>query len=244
MSLDLCLEDLSSIVRSEQLLLLGEVHGTNEFPKLVGMLADRAAEQGQPIVVGLEVPMNEDLSGEVRGPFWNRRPEYLDGRSSIAMAELVEHLRLLARSGAAVEAVAMDGPWVAPGSPVPLEMLEHVERPRHETMALNMLSGVGQWRNAVVVILAGSEHTTHGPGRTTTGSILARWYPRTISLLGVATGGEAWSLTAEGPGVHPVPAADGLPEGASWADAVGADGRNGYLNVGVVTASLPFTGSG
>ncbi len=224
MSLELCLEDLSPLIRPEQLVLIGEVHGTVEFPSLVGMLTERAAEGGQPIIVGLEVPMNDDLLGPVRGPFWQRRADYQDGRSSTAMAELINHLGSLARSGAEVDVVAMDGPWVAPGSPVPLELLEHVERPRDETMALNMLSRVGRWRNALVVVLAGSEHTVVGPGR-------------------VSTGGEAWTLGANGPGATAVAAADGLPEGASWADDVGADGRNGYLNIGVAHASPPFSSS-
>ena len=61
-----------------------------------------------------------------------------------------------------------------------------------------------------------------------------------VSLLLLASGGDAWTLTTNGAGPFPVPTEAALPEGAEWAPTVGADGHHGYANLGVVTPSPPL----
>lgn len=65
---------------------LGEVHGTNEIPQLVGCLVDATLASGvKPLTVSLELP---DFARDTKTLTWSG----LDGRTSKAMAKLVEHL--------------------------------------------------------------------------------------------------------------------------------------------------------
>lgn len=104
-------------------LLLGELHGTKEVPAFVRTVACHVASAGVPVVVGLEVPREEqgplrrylksDGSQQARaslteGPFW-RRP-HQDGRGSEAMVALVEGLRVLRTQGLHVSVFAYDAP--------------------------------------------------------------------------------------------------------------------------------------
>ncbi len=104
-------------------LLLGELHGTREIPAFVGTLGCHVASAGVPVVVGLELPHEEQRAlrrylksrgdQEARaalteGGFW-RRP-YQDGRSSEAIVALVERLRVLRAQGLSVSVFAFDAP--------------------------------------------------------------------------------------------------------------------------------------
>lgn len=100
--------------------LLGEVHGTEEIPALVGHLAAMLGEAA-PLLVALELPQTEqpaldawldsDGGPEARArllarPFWQR--ERQDGRSSGAMLDLVERLRALRAAGRRLTLLAYD----------------------------------------------------------------------------------------------------------------------------------------
>jgi hypothetical protein len=104
-------------------LLLGEQHGTREVPAFVGALGCHVASAGVPVVVGLELPREEQRAlrrylksdggkearaSLVEGGFW-RRP-YQDGRSSEAIVALVERLRVLRTQGLSVSVFAYDAP--------------------------------------------------------------------------------------------------------------------------------------
>ncbi|MGV6492816.1 hypothetical protein ACTUVK_003020 [Stenotrophomonas rhizophila] len=90
------------------LVLVGELHGTVETPALVGELACAAAADATPVTVALEMDPTEqaridaylasagtaaDRSALLAGRFWTRTMQ--DGRSSVAMAALIERLRSL-----------------------------------------------------------------------------------------------------------------------------------------------------
>lgn len=241
MSIDEALADLEPLLRPRHVVLIGEPHGTAEFPALVASMVDVLVSAGTSVIVGLELPMTEELERGAVGSFWSRNAEYQDGRSSRAMAELVNGLAQRQRDGDPVEMVAMDGPWVAPGSNVPLDYLDLLERPRDELMAANLLAVMDRTPRACTIVLAGSMHTsTHGTAWRTLGSILLPWFPILVSLMGQLTGGTRWLLPASGEPGHEaeVPSLD-LPTGALWADEPGADGHHGYVNLGAVTASPP-----
>jgi hypothetical protein len=242
MSLDIALADLEPLLQRRRVVLIGEPHGTVEFPALVARMVDEVLAAGEEVVVGLEIPMTEEIELGPVGEFWSRRPEFQDGRSSQAMADLVARLATLRKEGQPVRAVAMDGPWVAPGSALPLEALGLLEMPRDELMAQNLLAAIDAQPRAFTVVLAGSMHTsTHGEAWRTLGSILQPWFPVMVSLMGQLTGGTRWVLpkdSSEGRVVEVEPLE--LPAGALWADEPGADGHHGYLNVGPVTASPPY----
>ncbi|MCY1073274.1 hypothetical protein [Archangium lansingense] len=104
-------------------LVLGELHGTREVPALVRTVSCHVASAGVPVVVGLEVPREEQRAlrcylksnggKEARaslteGTFW-RRP-HQDGRSSEAIAALMESLRVLRSQGLNVSVFAYDAP--------------------------------------------------------------------------------------------------------------------------------------
>lgn len=243
MSIAEALADLEPLLCPRHVILIGEPHGTAEFPALVDTMVDTLITNGTSAVVGLELPMTEELERGASGPFWSRNAEYQDGRSSVAMAELVNRLAERQRAGDPVEMVAMDGPWVAPGSRVPLQYLDLLDQPRDELMAGNLLSVMDRTPRACTIVLAGSMHTsTHGTAWRTLGSILLPWFPMLVSLMGQLTGGTRWLLPGTGEPGHaaPVPHLD-LPTGALWADEPGADGHHGYVNLGDVTSSPPLT---
>ncbi len=241
MSIELALSDLEPLLQRRRIVLIGEPPGTKEFPALVLEMAKRVLDEGNEVIVGLEVPMTEEVENGPFGAFWTRSSEFQDGRSSEAMAGLVGALAALRKDGKPVRVVAMDGPWVAPGSVLPLEYLDLVERPRDELMAQNLLAAIDATPRAFTVVLAGSMHTSvHAGAWRTLGSVLHPWFPVMVSLMGQLTGGTRWVLPKDGSAgiVVDVPEL-ALPAGALWADDVGADGHHGYVNIGPVTASLP-----
>lgn len=106
---------------SASLLLVGEVHGTNEAPALVSDLACASAKSGNAMIVALEVPIEEqarldrfltsdgadaDQAALLNSRFWTRQPQ--DGRSSAAMLKLLHRLRTLRAEGARISVLAVD----------------------------------------------------------------------------------------------------------------------------------------
>ena len=234
------LDDLLPVLVRDQVLFIGEIIGTKEFPQLVADLVVNVALEGQPVVVGLEVPFSEPLDGEHWGGFWTRDAVYADGRSSLAMAELVTTLADLRSAGHAVTTVGLDGPWVAPGSAIELEQLGGLERNRDQAMAGHMLAAMDASPKATGIVLAGPDHTGVSRGSGTMGSIVAPWFPGSIALVGLATGGSSLTLLPDGPVAQPVMADAGVGIGAVWSADPGADGQHGFVNLGTVSAAEPF----
>ncbi|MFP2909971.1 hypothetical protein ACLESD_34015 [Pyxidicoccus sp. 3LFB2] len=114
---------LSKHAKQGGVLLLGELHGTQEVPRFVAQAACQAMVAGLPVTVGLELPLENQTridafleSAGTEGdwlklmdaPFW--RSPYPDGRGSEAVANMLEQLRQLRSSGLDVEAFAFDHP--------------------------------------------------------------------------------------------------------------------------------------
>lgn len=234
------LDDLLPVLVPGTVLLIGEIPGTQEFPQLIADLAALLAIESRPAVIGLEVPFNEPLDGEHWGEFWTREARFADGRSSRAMAELVTTLADLAGAGHPVRTAGLDGAWVAPGSGIDLGSLGEVERPRDEAMAGHFLAAMDAHPGATGIVLAGPEHTRVTRSSGTMGSIVAPWFPGSVALVGLATGGTALALGQIGPEVRPVPPDPGVGVGAVWSDEPGVDGHHGFVNLGTVSAAQPF----
>lgn len=234
------LEDLLPVLGSNRVLLIGEIPGTRQFPALIADLALMLTADGQPTVVGLEIPFNEPLDGDHWGEFWTRDPRLADGRSSQAMADLVMTLADLAAAGHPVYPAGLDAAWVAPGSSIELSALADLERRRDEAMAGHFLAAMDAHPRATGIVLAGSEHTGVTPASGTMGSIVAPWFPGSVALLGLATAGSALVLGEDGPEVRPVAADPGVGIGAVWSDQPGVDGHHGFLNLGTVSPAQPF----
>ena len=108
-----------------KVVLLGEIHGTQEIPRFAGDTVCGFVKRGQPIILALEIPRNEqpridayvESSGDaaarlalVDADFWRKTP---DGRATVAMAHLIERVRSLKSAGATASIVAMDNGWGA-----------------------------------------------------------------------------------------------------------------------------------
>lgn len=115
-------QELDAQAGAHRLLLLGEMHGTREPPRLVAQLAGRYAQQGSVLVVlelsasiqaRLDAYLDSDGSAQARAqllsdPYWHRRKEESDGRRNLEVIDLVERLRQLRKQGHAVAMLAMD----------------------------------------------------------------------------------------------------------------------------------------
>ncbi|RKG61201.1 hypothetical protein D7X30_07035, partial [Corallococcus sp. AB011P] len=114
---------LKKLAKAGGVLLLGELHGTQEVPRFIAQSVCQLVTSGMPVTVGLELPVeNEDRittflqsqGGEVNwlklmeAPFW--RSPYPDGRGSEAVANMLEQLRHLRAQGLDVAVFVYDHP--------------------------------------------------------------------------------------------------------------------------------------
>jgi erythromycin esterase-like protein len=115
---------LAQVVLEQKVVVLGELHGTQETPRFAGEYACVLANGPQDVVLALEIPEVEqsristyiesqgslvDFSALVQGDFWNRPEHRQDGRSSGAMGQLIERVRQLRREGRRLSIIAIDG---------------------------------------------------------------------------------------------------------------------------------------
>lgn len=165
-------EGLAPLLEPGSVLLLGEMHGTEESPAFVDRAVCLAHKAGHPVTVALEIPVQEeplitaylssqggekDRAALLAGPFWADR--YQDGRRSKAMLSLIEDLRKLRRQG----------------SPVRLKLLDTTVPPadgrsRDHVMADNLKAAVDASPQDVFIALTGNLHS-----RVTLGS---PWNPK------------------------------------------------------------------
>jgi hypothetical protein len=233
-------------------LLLGEIHGTAEAPAFVADLACAAARAGRKVLVGLEVPREEApriaafLAGAggpaerealLAGPFWRR--EYQDGRSSRAVADLLEEVRRLRTAGHVVAVTAFDR----------AERMGQQDRER--AMATALAQAVGADPAAVTLALTGNLHARLRAGTPwdaeleLMGYLLAQALPerRIVSLDISSTGGTAWTCTGAEAASCQARRLGGSGKGdaprVTAGAALDANGYHGTYFVGALTASPP-----
>ena len=224
---------------SASLLLVGEVHGTNEAPALIGDLACASAKSGKPVAVALEVPIEEqarldqflmsegsgaDQAALLAGRFWTRQPQ--DGRSSAAMLKLLHRLRALRAEGARISVLAVDDG--TPGS-------------RDSGMATR-IKAVHDEVPAVIVLL-GNVHASREKGRPSVpdyepaGYLLSDLSPHSVYVRGPA--GTAWVCVPEC-GVTAIPDNRHVGDKRGYLPAVGViPGYDGLYAPTSSTASPP-----
>jgi len=235
-----------SLYRPGVVVLLGEIHGTNESPATVARLVCGALAKGLHVTVGLELLVedqvridrymasggsDEDRDSLIAGEFWQR--DYQDGRGSQAMVSLIETLRQYKDdTSVSLNLIALDDPSASEG--------------RDRFMADRILSAIGQDSSGFVITLTGNIHNrrtigTHfDPDYEPMGYHVWLRSPESdvISLELVNDRGTAWVSTGSGRGVVDMGGEPGEP-GISFYKNADEDAYQGRLHVGTISASLP-----
>ncbi|MGZ3461737.1 MAG: hypothetical protein ACXU86_24865, partial [Archangium sp.] len=242
---------LGKLARPGNVVLLGELHGTQEVPHFVAQSACQVVTQGIPVTVGLEVPsMNQerletflaspgkdlDWSKLMESPFW--RSPYPDGRNSEAIVYLIEALRKLRSQGLDVKVFAFDHP--------PLE-----GEAREEAMAKTVLEVAKSSQKRAVLVVSGNLHPRQVKGLPWNadyrpmGLRLADGLPNVYSLDIAYSSGTAWICALDKEqkldcGVKPAKGEDnGDRYFVQLFSGKNRQGYNGFYYVGKVSASLP-----
>jgi len=242
---------LSDVLAHWDVLLLGEIHGSNQSPTFVGDVACAVAASGRSITVGLEVAVAEqerfdaylasngqeaDRKATLDGPFWHGPSQ--DGRESQAMFELLERLRRLRHEGREIHVVTLD-----PADPT----IQPVERDRR--MAEALARALTRQPQDFAISLTGNFHNRirSAPWDATydfMGKVFSRLAPRArvLSLNVAYSGGSSWICEATA-GCGPQQL-KGKPEGdpsnrITILPALDEDGYRGSYSVGKLTPAPP-----
>ena len=233
--------------RAGEVVMVGEIHGTEQAPRFVGDLACTLARRGLDVTVALELPL--ELSDRLKrlgsandrtadSPDWQAvfGGTWQDGRRSTAIAGLVERVADMRRAGMNVE-LASYAPDSAPA------------QARDDGMA-RAIAALSASRRSVIV-LSGNLHNRLRVGT----AISPNYRPAAFTLAGLIEAkrivsidmgyeaGTAWICTGPTPtdcGVQKIRARNPL----SWGDirifdSTDAAGYQGRFGVGPVTAAVP-----
>ena len=183
-----------------RIVMVGEMHGSRETPRLFGELVCQALEAGKDVVVGLERPTAEQkaLDAVLTGtdltraevelldePGWR---EVWDGRSSLAMLQLLERLRALRVGHRSLEILAVD-----PGS-------RDGGASRDASTGGSLRDFEGKHPAKTMLVLMGNGHAMLNPvfGYQTAAMYLPR--EQTVTLEATDRGGTTWSDRGQGCG--------------------------------------------
>lgn len=199
----------------QQVILIGETHGTNEIPAFTLGIVCSLLRAGKSVILGVEhsgeqqEALNrflsssgsaEDRKALLQGVNWRL---YSDGRGSVAMLELVDAMRRLRMAGQRVGILAIDR---NENLDVPMDDNERVpvapadnailNRIGNEAMADNVLFAAALYRPYTIVVLSGYSHTSTVFARSTDpmfgdfkpmGQILLERIP--VFTIGIDSGG-------------------------------------------------------
>ena len=240
------IEGVTRLLAPARVLLFGELHGTVESPLFVGEVACHALAAGHAVTVALELPQKDQAQLDAflhRGGkaadrellysrFW--RKGYQDGRSSVAMADLVERLRRL-RAAGSLEVVLIDRPEAREG--------------RDQAMAGKLVEVVAAAPEGMVIALTGNIHNRTVPGARWNdayepmGYLLGQMLPHTdlLSLDVAHTGGTAWVCLSGEPCQTQKLGGRGTRDSfaATVFETPDERGFHGSYEVGAIHASLP-----
>ena len=238
-------EELDRYWTQHRLIMIGEMHGTNETPALVArLIALRAREE--PVLVGLEISADEQPAVDaflrsgggssardklLAGAHWNRPMQ--DGRSGQAIVQLLEAIRLLRHAGRRIDVVCFDlGGADATDANADRDaiMAANLRRAMDVRPSLRTISLSGNVHNQ---IREKTEFGTHSPMAWN----LRDLGPLSINIAGLH--GAMWNC-APNCGVHDFDfRSSGRPLGLQIQDMPDASGYHGSLRLPEFTASLP-----
>lgn len=154
--------DVSAEIFGLRIISVGEVHGVKEVPTMVGNLVCQLAKRGKPVVIGVEVTSGaqadiatflaspgaaSDRAAMLGNKFWTGK----DGRASVAMVALIDHVRAMRAGRLDVDVLAFDVDW---SSGV------RDSRTRDEVMADNIADSIRRHPNKTFVLLSGNYHAS------------------------------------------------------------------------------------
>lgn len=214
--------DVSAI--KPQVILVGEIHGSQQVPEFVGGLVCSLLQAGKPVILALEMDDSQqpwlnsylkssgsaaDRKALLDQGSWTWPTQ--DGRSSQAMLALIESLRQMRQGGMPVALLAMQHEvrldLLASGMP----MQDLSSRMNDRFMADKLAGAASNYPEHAVVALAGNLHTATkateraAPGYQPMGQVLSGLVP--IFVIGLRTdeAGTDWLCTgSDNCGPHPV----------------------------------------
>jgi hypothetical protein len=248
---------LAPQVKRGRVLLLGELHGTQEVPHFIAQSVCQTVASGTPVTVGLELPVEnqERVATFIRGagteddwlklmeaPFW--RSPFPDGRGSEAMANLLEQLRRLRAQGLDVDAFVYDSPKLK-------------GQPHEDAMAETVLSHVRKTPERFFLVVSGNIHSRTRKGLPwdasyrPMGLLLSQRHKDVVALDMAYDSGSAWICSVDERGQElecGVKPARGKDNGDRYFvhlfGKTNETGYHGVFYVGPVRASLPAVSQG
>ncbi|WP_255441775.1 hypothetical protein [Corallococcus sp. Z5C101001] len=243
---------LEAQAKAGGVMLLGELHGTQQVPRFVAQAACQLSTAGMPVSVGLELPVESESritaflqsQGQeldwlklMEAPFW--RSPYPDGRGSEAVANMLEQLRQLRSRGLDVTVFVYDQPKLT-------------GQQREQALAATILKEVESGGGRFHLVVSGNIHPRTAKGLPwdtqyrPMGMLLAARLKHMVSLDVAYDSGTAWICAAEEKGGKlecGVKEAKGKDNGDRffvhvW-DSANKEGYHGVFYVGHVTASAP-----
>ncbi|RKH15750.1 hypothetical protein D7X74_17525 [Corallococcus sp. CA047B] len=238
-------------------MLLGELHGTQEVPRFIAQAVCQLVMSGTPVSVGLELPVEneervttfvksvgteEDWLRLMEAPFW--RSPYPDGRGSEAVANMLEQLRQLRARGLDVEAFVYDHPKLSG---------QQRENALTQTVLGHVKAGPGRFH----LVVSGNIHPRTAQGLPwdkkyqPMGRLLKAQLKDVLSLDMAYNSGSAWICAADQQGRKldcGVKETKGKDNGDRffvhiW-DSPNKEGYHGVFYVGPVSASEPAIDKG
>jgi hypothetical protein len=189
----------------QQVIFVGEIHGTKEMPAFVGNLACYFAKKNVPVLLGLEMPAdmqaalktfhasNGDKQAKKKllaHQFWQFAGNY--GMASEAIFDLIELSRKLRVAGHEVIPFA----FRHADSDLPLRKDEDHSLRNDLLMAANIQARALQYANYKVIILAGNVHAMKSPTSLSAASFLEKSIAN-FSILLSPQGGNTWGCSGK-----------------------------------------------
>lgn len=235
--------NFKDFISNKKVIVIGEMHGTAEVPWFVLQLIQRLSKTQKTVTVGLEIPINyqSDIEDFIRNGNFEKlltldHFKYPDGRTSIAMGQLIKGLRSLKN----VKVICFD---IASTSPAGMN--------RDSLMGINLSRS---YNTEQMVILTGNLHANLKEGYWKPNFKSATYYfnkmnnlnDQLISLNTYFGSGTIWNCMQDGCKERDVWSDSylkdkyGLKNFIGIYDGVHPSGYSGFIYLNDVTASKPM----
>lgn len=231
------LKYFETYLKVNQIVLLGEIHGTNEAPTLTLALIKKGVEHKIPVTIFLELPKTnqyaiesflksegtiEDKLKILELDFWKRSTQ--DGRTSLAMLNLLDSIRALnTQVKYDLKVILID---------------ESSSLDRDKSMSENIINTMKQDPDRLFIGLMGNYHTRITEGSGAIGERLRKSEYNALALTVSYSDGEAWICNSSGCGVQKM-TSKGFPEEYRIYSFDQLKDYDGFVEIGNISASKP-----